>query len=177
MEHYPKHSKESGSLHKKLEFQLLLEIVFWSSKSWPGTCFWLPPYTWWGEGTESKGRMLMYLDLFSWSECRPWEPWDVNHRNCEQKLKILWRTLWCISDVTTWSTKTTVWLSSLTGVLQYLKTELPWNDTHFQEPWACTNTSKQQGGAQGINFLSIPQGLYGGVKMSMREKQLFFSLT
>lgn len=57
-------------------------------------------------GNKKQRKDADTLDLFSWSACRPWEPWDVNHGHWEQKLKLPWGTWWCVSDVT-WSTQST----------------------------------------------------------------------
>lgn len=68
---------------------------------------------------------LVFMKWMGAVGCKPW--------NCEQKLKIPWGVLWCISDVSSWSTKQLAGFQDWSAPVK-LKTELPWNDTHFQSP-------------------------------------------
>lgn len=112
-----------------------------------------------GRGNRKQRKDADTLDFFL---CRPW---DVNHGNCEQKLKLLWRMLCCVSDVT-WSTKTAGCLQDWSAPVPENWTPLKWHPLpgilslykHFETA-----------GAQGIHFLSIPRGLYGGIAVNGRE--------
>lgn len=126
----------------------MLEIIFCSSKSWPGASFRHPPYKWRGEGTEKRG--CKHTDFFSWSDCKQWKKPANRRWNSVQDLMLLVISLFLLKS------------GCLSGLKRCSTWELKSPEMATISKNEGTNCSEQENGAQGLHlFFHFPKLVLG----------------